>query len=438
VSQSDWDRLQYYARKVKFFIVAIDDDTNDPSPQVHPSTYFRIAQRQSSALLPSLRHLHYNLSNTSISDYHIFFFQSPLLGSIEFIDIKGLEKTIVGPFLTTLPSQLLSRIVLRSGQLSVDILKRSIVHFKQLRTLELLDGVFMSDFALWEVLGTLPCLENLVLRAVDPASHPAHSQDLENSYGRSKDSDATYFDALESLRVTGSFFLIQHLLGFIDSPCLKSIEVYPVIDHVRNDHEPDSEDLFTPSMTIISSKWSQSLKNLFIGSGSKKIANNALARSKCLMLLADLHEMQTFHLKGWRMENMDDDVRCLVKSWPKLRTLKLPLNQTFISLSTLRIIADNCPELRHLQIRLDTSTVRPFDPSSKSLCHNLEVLTVGESDPGPVSTQTTLECQMQVTRHLDLIFPSLKCVKVQPQDVTWSGIRDLVYLCQEASLRRVK
>ena len=73
--------------------------------------------------------------------------------------------------------------------------------------------------------------------------------------------------------------------------------------------------------------------------------------------------MQTFHLKGWRMENMDDDVRCLVKSWPKLRTLTLPLDQTFISLSTLRIIAKKCPELRYLRIPLDTSTIPPIEKS---------------------------------------------------------------------------
>jgi hypothetical protein len=430
VSQSDWDRLQYYSRKVKSFVAI---DTNDRYPQVHSSTYFRIAQRQSSALLPSLRHLQYNLSNTSISDSHIFFFQSPLLNSIEFINIKGFEKTIVGPFLATLPSQLLSRIVLRSGELSVDIFKKFIANFKQLRTLELLDGVFINDFALCEVLGTLPRLAKLVLTAVDPASHPA--QGLEDSNGMSKDSDAKYFDALNVLQVTGSFFLIQHLLGFIDSPCLKSIEVYPVINHVRNDHEPGSEDLFTPSMTIIASKWSQTLKKLFIGSSPSGIAPNAPAISKCLTLLADLHELMIFYLEGWRMENMDDDVRCLVKSWPKLRTLKLPLNQTFISLSTLRIIAENCPELRHLQIRLDISTVPPFDPSSKSLCHNLEVLSVGGSD---TVTETTLECQMEVTRHLDLNFPYLKSIQVETENETWEVISDLVYLCQEASLRRVK
>ena len=321
----------------------------------------------------------------------------------------------------------------------MDILKTSFVHFEQLRSLELSDAVFMSDFALWDVLGTLPSLANLTL-AIDPTRHPAHDPESENSNGRS--GDPKYFYALENLCVKGSFFLIQHLLGSIGSTCLKSIEVYPENDLRR---KPEPEDLFTPSMTIVTSKWSHSLKKLLIGpcqwsSGiahRKKIRN---AISKCLMLFKVLHEMQIFNLMGWRMENvenMDDNVRCLVKSWPKLRTLRLPLDQTFISLSTLRIIAENCPELRQLQIRLDISTIPPFDTSSRSLCHKLEVLTVGRAyPPDHTVSQTMLECQIQVTQYLDFIFPYLKSIEVQPKDEIWSAICDLVKLCQDASARR--
>ena len=137
---------------------------------------------------------------------------------------------------------------------------------------------------------------------------------------------------------------------------------------------------------------------------------------------------------NWRTVNIDDDVRRLVTSWPNLRTLRLPLIETFISLSTLRIIAESCPELRCLEIRLDISTIPPFDTSSKSLRHNLEVLTVRRVQP----SQTMLECQIQAARYLDSIFPYLKSTKVRPEnpnDVVWSGILDLVKLCQD--IRRV-
>lgn len=126
----------------------------------------------------------------------------------------------------------------------------------------------------------------------------------------------------------------------------------------------------------------------------------------------------------------------LVTSWPKLRTLNL--NQTIVSLSTLGLIAKNCPELRHLHITLDTSIIPPFDISIKNLRHNLEDLTVGRAYPSSVSPQRMLECQIKVTRHLDLIFPNLKSIEVQSKDVFWLGIRDLVYLCQDVCLSRAK
>ena len=119
----------------------------------------------------------------------------------------------------------------------MDILRNSVVHFKQLRSLELSDVVIMRDFGLWEDLGTLPSLENLTLMASDPATHPKRAPPSENSNDRS--SGPSYFEVLESLCVTGSFFLIQHILGFIDSPYLNSIKVYPIIG--RHDLDADED-----------------------------------------------------------------------------------------------------------------------------------------------------------------------------------------------------
>ena len=320
---------------------------------------------------------------------------------------------------------MLFRSVLHSGRMSGNILKKSIVHFKQLRSLELSVAISMRDFSLWEVLGTLPSLENLTLETYDlaSASHPPRVPENSNNQRGLR-----YFDALESLDITGSFFIIQHLLRFIDSPCLKSIklEAYPV----RNEHEP--EDLLTSSMTVFASKWLQSLKNLTINLNPN--ANGITYHNSTLFM--ELHEIQTFQLVGGRMENNNDAVRCLAMSWPKLRTLAVmsfyPPNQVFISISTLRIIAENCPDLRCLEIQLDISTIPPFDDheiSSKSLRHNLEFLDI-QQVAGPDNTpQTMLEFQIDVARHLDLIFPYLKTIEVQ--DRNWLGICSLVKLCQK-------
>jgi hypothetical protein len=425
VSQADWDRLQYYSRKIKSLVFYGDSVLR---AQVHPSTYIRIAQHlQSTILFPSLRHFEQHDGDIT----HISLFLSPLLESLQLYSINGFENAIIGPFLANLSSQMLQTIILDTGRISVDILKKTFVHFKQLRFLELSDSVFMSDFTLWEVLGTLPSLEDLTLEATDPSSHPAHDTEKSNR----QSGGPKYFEALVTLSITGSFFFIQHLLGFIDSPCLASIKVYPLIDHsifFRNQDDYDNH--FTPAMTIIASKWPQSLENLYIDSTPTNASHRYYAISKCLMLLKVLHEMHTFHL-SWKMENVDDDVRGLVMSWPKL--IFLSLDRTFISLSTLRIIAEKCPELRYLHtgIQLESSTIPPFESSSKSLRHKLEILSVPVGRLGVESVDDdpftqTLECQIQVARHLDLIFPYLKSIKVQPDDEIWSGIYDLVKLCQ--------
>ena len=435
MSQADWDRLQYYSRRVKAFNIMYDDY----DPEVHPSIYVRLAELQSSAgaLFPSLRRVHCYLEDRSIS--HIFLFQSPLLDSLSLTNIGGFENTVVGPFFATLSSspQMLTRIVLDSGRMSVDFFKESIIHFKRLQFLSV--EVFMIDSSLWEILGTLPSLKTLTLKANDPESHPVHAPENSNSQSGLK-----YFTALEDLNITGSLFLIQHLLNFIDSPFLKSIGVYPCVNRVHNDSEREYDlgDVLTPFMTIVATKWSQSLTNLNISpmAGASGFVHR---NSKFLTLLTDLHEIRGFHLLGCTTENNDEAARCMAKSWPKLKSLvlgvlRLPRNQTFVSLSTLRIIADNCPELHYLHIPLDISIIPPFDDFStkNGPRHNLEFLGLGgPGGPGggPPPDDTMLECQIQVARHLDFMFPYLKTINVHNEK--WTTIRDLVKFCQD--IRRI-
>lgn len=119
-----------------------------------------------------------------------------------------------------------------------------------------------------------------------------------------------------------------------------------------------------------------------------------------------------------------DDVRRLVMSWPKLITLKL--NRTHVFLSTLRIMAENCPYLTVLDIPLNASIIPSFDDDSVvRLNHHLSYLTVGTVFP----SHPKLDLQIQVTRHLDLIFSYLESLKVEDEE--WLQIQDLYKLCQE-------
>ena len=62
---------------------------------------------------------------------------------------------------------------------------------------------------------------------------------------------------------------------------------------------------------------------------------------------------------------MNNDVRRLVMSWPKLRVLSF--RGTPISLSALRIVAERCPDLQELYIHLDASTISASIPLAKAL-----------------------------------------------------------------------
>jgi len=411
-------------------------------PQVVPSTYFRIAQLQSSVFLPSLRHLRCSLEAGSTS--YIFLFLSPSLESLEFTNIAGSENKFVRPFLDALPSPMLNRIVLRTGRLSVDALT-FIAQFKQLRSLELSDAAFMNKFVLCDVIGALPSLANLTLKAISSQAeaHCAYVPERLDSENGSPEC----FNTLETLRVTGSLRLILDLLNFIQSPGLKSIEVHLAIDWKLRVYEarrgsvqsePDYD--FARSIAMVGSKWPQSLENLVIGqynvgnSNPPKPGNCSIFSNSMIVPLMNLHEMQTFHLKDWKIgqigsTNMDDDVRRLVISWPKLTTLILPVDQTPISLLTLRMIAENCPELRYLQTQLDVSTIPPSDTASAALCHKLGVLSMASSLR---FSSTTLQSQVHVARHLDSMFPYLESIKTHfGFNTGWLEIYELVKLCQD-------
>ena len=96
MTRADWDRLQYYCRRVNFIC------SGTYGPPVHPSTYVRIGQiqsRSSSPLFPSLYQLKYELFfNCIFENFNVFLFLSPLLESLELTRIRGFENTTKTPF----------------------------------------------------------------------------------------------------------------------------------------------------------------------------------------------------------------------------------------------------------------------------------------------------------------------------------------------------
>ncbi|KAF8801972.1 hypothetical protein BYT27DRAFT_7261408 [Phlegmacium glaucopus] len=310
ISQADWNRLEYYPRKVKVFYAM---PSNIMDPQFIPSIYIRIAQLQSSALFPSLRHLCCQLEAGSTS--HIFLFLSPSLESLELTNIAGSENTFVRPFLDTLSSAMLKWIVLRNGWLSCGTLKY-IARFKQLQSLELAPVDTDYNSVSWEVIGTLPSLVNLTLKVINSqAGRPPGWQHLWEG-SNNGDRGPKHFNALETLHVTTFFHLIRHLLKLIDSPCLKSIQAYAAIESLKWEfitaYDRDSEkgrlekDLLDTIATV-GSKWPKSLENFVIGQhnvdNSKQFQFQVYNRfsDSITELLRDLNGIRTFHVQGWRI-----------------------------------------------------------------------------------------------------------------------------------------
>ncbi|KAF8816027.1 hypothetical protein BYT27DRAFT_7333574 [Phlegmacium glaucopus] len=296
VSRANWDRLENYARKVKVF-KAMPSDTK--GPKVVPPTYIRIAQLQSSALFPSLRHLCCSLEAGSTS--HVFLFLSPSLELLELTNTAGSENTLLGLVLDTLASPMLKRIVLRNGWLSCSTLE-SIAQFRQLRSLELAPSDTVYDPASWEVIGTLPFLVNLTLKVINSQAErqPHWGYTWEGS--NNKSGGPKCFNALETLHITTFFPLILHLLNLIESPCLNSIEIHPAIEWelVKDNCERGRlEKDFLDAIAMVGSKWLQSLEKFVIGQHSVGDAEQFQLHfyhtfsNSITKFLTDLHGMQS-------------------------------------------------------------------------------------------------------------------------------------------------
>ena len=158
-----------------------------------------------------------------------------------------------------------------------------------------------------------------------------------------------------------------------------------------------------------------------------------VASTKCLMLLKDLHKMQTFHLKDRSMKiwTMMWDVSSW---WCRGQRELWASSQTNIGF--LVSFEDNYGALSWIAL-FGHSIGGYFYHPTLSIALAKVFATIWRFWPWGVHlSQTTLECQIQVTRYLDLIFPYLKFIEVQPKDATWSEIRDLIKFLQNA--RRVK
>ncbi|XP_006455069.1 hypothetical protein AGABI2DRAFT_209334 [Agaricus bisporus var. bisporus H97] len=419
ISESDWDRFDWYARRVKSFCYSRDPDSLDIAMHV----YFRIAQLRRLPLLPSLRHLkcpHISQDDFLISS--ICLFLTPSLSELNFEKITGVEDKLIGTFLHTLICE--EARIERLELVGEGLTKDTLMYIGRLMSLKSLIVNGMGRYVDLEVvksLGRIPGLEELEL-------------DLEES-GLLSEGEELGFKELTKLEVVAPLSFIKALVLSIGTTQLKRIGLEgSTTDEVGI---VDRKDL----LGTLVRKWKNTLTYIRMvhttepGSDDETtIPASTRISMNTISPLLELSNLRHLELDGYALEVGDANITEMAESWPNIETLHLPFmgsgirRPTVISLQTL---SRQCPALRSLTIPLDTADFTMLHDTTVSV-HRLRVLTVaGPDEPWERRRETRLAPAM------DRLFPYLERVAghVESREVErWQHVEELVKMCQ--SVRR--
>ncbi|KAF9484254.1 hypothetical protein BDN70DRAFT_825915 [Pholiota conissans] len=404
ISEADWARFDWYARRIRKFSYMRDPDSLDIAMHV----YFRLAQLCSSPILPSLRHL--QCPSTSQGDFlisGICLFLSPSLQTLEFENISSVEDKLCGTALYTLFSDgaQMEKIVLRGRGLSKDTLSLAI-RFEGLRELELQGMGLSLDMQILEEIGKLPWLVDLAI-------------DFTNSSITPLDKDIGLRD-LKSLMITASIPFVQAFLPHILTTTLETFVA--VAPSTSADKKEFLEDIV--------SRWKDTLRRIALVHQQEE--NVEELNLSVLSPLLPLRKLTYLRIEGYAMELTDNNIENFARAWPDMITLLLP----FISsghprptITSLRTLARMLPGLRHLRIPLNTGDLPPFVSTGEphSPVHELHTLTIASADD-----PWELRDLLHLARHIDYFFPRLRYVyPYEAHDVDrWVQVHEMIQMYQ--------
>lgn len=407
VTAEDWARFDWYARRVRRFVYRRDPDHLDIAMHV----YFRVAQLRSTPLLPSLRHLH--CPSTSQNDFlisGICLFLSPSLQTLHFENISTVEDKLCGTVLHTLASDgaQIEKIILGGKGLSSDTLWLAI-RFEHLNWLELSGMGEAIDLDIVEEIGSLPWLTKLALDFTGSRMEPlAHDIGLKD---------------LDSLTITAPAPFIQTFLSRIATTQLETFAaVVPSIP-------PANKKEF---LTMVVDRWNNTLRCIELVHQHKEDGPDEHLHIDALAPLVSLRKLRHLKLEGYIMELTDENIFDMARAWPEIDTLLLPFINALIdprpTLSSLRYLADLCPNLRHLTIPLNTGDLLPFVSTGvpHTPVHDLDTLTIASAgDPWD------LRDMLHVARHVDYLFPKLKSLSpYKMRDERWNEVHGMIQMYQ--------
>ncbi|RXW15705.1 hypothetical protein EST38_g10149 [Candolleomyces aberdarensis] len=339
ITPEDWDRFDWYARRVKKFCYTRDPDNLDIAMHV----YFRMAQLRTSPILPSLRHLYCpEISQQDFLISGVCLFLTPSLQVLEFHKITSVEDKLSGTFLHTLwnDGAQLDTIIFKGSGLSPGTLDL-ILNFPSLRSLELTGMGPAMELDWLKKVGAMPKLDDLAL-------------DFTLSRIEVVEEDLGFRD-LKSLMVTAPLSFTRSILPYLATPSLETIVSVSCSDS-QNDRTKFVEEVVERWGSTIRSF---SLVHLMTGDNMEDIQMVTLAP------LIPIKSLTGFRLEGYSFDLTDDNIRILGSAWPNLTKLLLPFlgsERVRPSIESLRILKELCPKLVHLRLPLDTSELPAFVP----------------------------------------------------------------------------
>ncbi|KIM36384.1 hypothetical protein M413DRAFT_292532 [Hebeloma cylindrosporum] len=406
ISAEDWMRFDSYARRIRKFVYTRDPDNLDIAMHV----YFRLAQLRSTALLPSLRHLHCPaVSQNDFLVSGICLFLSPSLQTLEFESISSVEDKLCGTVLHTLYSDgaRMEKVTLRGHGLSWDTLSMAI-KFEHLRELELAGMGKSLDLKLLQQIGALPWLVDLAVDFTDSTIPP-----LEEDIG---------LRDLKSLMITGPIPFIESFLPRIATPYLETFVA------VAPSNPPVDKKAFLESVV---SRWKDTLSRIGLVRQQTDDAVESLTVAVLAPLLP-LRRLTYLRVEGYSMDLTDLHILEFANAWPLMTTLLLPFiaaGRPRPTIHSLRTVASLLPHLRHLRIPLDTADVVSFlsTGSPHTPLHELHTLTIASADD-----PAELRDLLHFARHVDYFFPRLRWLNpFEGHDAErWQHVHEMIQMYQ--------
>jgi len=433
VTQSDWERFDYYARRVKSFCYIHDPDSLDIAMHV----YFRIAQLRSAPLLPSLRHLkcpHMSPDDFLISS--ICLFLTPSLKFLHFEKITAVEDKLIGTFLHTLLCEgaRIQQVTLTGEGLTKDTLGY-LGRCVCLRSLILRGMGKHVGIELIRSLGRLSVLERLELDLEESGLMTVHDSGRNETQTTASHGDSAAKVAMNSGAGEGEFGFRELTWLELVAP-LSFVKTFLVqigttqLRHIGFEFSLEDPVDRRELLACVALRWRDTVT--YIRMMHTPDPHNPIPEVSmdALSPLFNLTELKHLEIESHAIEMTNRDIQDIADApWAsKIHTLRLPFVSTENarpSISALQVLSGQCPELRYLTIPISTWDMLQEE---RTTLHRLRVLTVASSDE-----RLSLVPALRLARIIDRLFPFLERVCVQGEETEggrWAQVHAMVRMYQ--------